>query len=271
MLIQLKDLTKTINRKNIVELVNLEIAAGQFVSLLGTNGAGKSTTIKMILGLLSPTSGEVKSGLQKPIGVVFQQSILDSRLTVEKNLAFRQALYSDVDNVWRQDLLERFELEDSLLRKKYGVLSGGEKRKVDIVRALLGKPELLILDEPTTGLDIQTRQLIWQQIHSLRSEMGMAVLLTTHYLEEAEDADFVYMMHSGRVTRALSRQELKSRFTQRRLVVNLADGTAQTFSGVLPNEVPRILGNQPTWNDFDYRPVTMDDIFVSLVKEDTHA
>lgn len=271
MLIQLKDLTKTINGKNIVELVNLEIAAGQFVALLGTNGAGKSTTIKMILGLLSPTRSEVKSGLQKPIGVVFQQSILDSRLTVEKNLAFRQALYADIDNVWRQDLLERFELEDSLLQKKYGVLSGGEKRKVDIVRALLGKPELLILDEPTTGLDIQTRQLIWQQIHSLRTEMGMAVLLTTHYLEEAEDADFVYMMQSGRVTRALSRQELKSRFTQRRLVVNLADGTAQTFSGVLPNEVPGILGNQPVWNDFDYRPVTMDDIFVSLVKEGAHA
>ncbi|MCA1355547.1 ABC transporter ATP-binding protein [Weissella cibaria] len=266
MLIQLKGLTKKIKDKSIVNQVNLEIEKGQFVALLGTNGAGKSTTIKMILGLLAPTNGEVISQLTRPIGVVFQQSILDSQLTVEMNLDIRKAIYPGVEKEWLQELLHRFKLPAGLMQKKYGVLSGGEKRKVDVVRALLGKPELLILDEPTTGLDIQTRKLIWRQIHELRGQMGLAVLLTTHYLEEAEDADFVYMMQSGQVTNALSRYELKSLFMQRKLVINFADGKTQIFDQVEPNNVPRILGAQEKWVDFDYRPVTMDDIFVVLTK-----
>ena len=191
---------------------------------------------------------------------MFQQSILDSRLTVEMNLDIRKAIYPGVEKEWLQELLHRFKLPAGLMQKKYGVLSGGEKRKVDVVRALLGKPELLILDEPTTGLDIQTRKLIWRQIHELREQMGLAVLLTTHYLEEAEDADFVYMMQSGQVTNALSRYELKS------LLINFSDGKTQIFDQVEPNNVPQILGAKEEWVDFDYRPVTMDDIFVVLTK-----
>ncbi|WP_137602805.1 ABC transporter ATP-binding protein [Paucilactobacillus nenjiangensis] len=188
-----KSITKEFNNHRVVNSINLRADKGQLIAFLGPNGVGKSTTIDMLTGLISPTKGKISlSGVKvnsaqfrNKIGVVFQDSVLDHNLTVLQNLITRAKLYPQFSQAYFEELIRQFELEN-ILDKKYGILSGGQRRRVDIVRALVHEPELLFLDEPSTGLDIQTRNKIWDILNEIRHKKLLTIILTTHYLEEAE-------------------------------------------------------------------------------------
>ena len=179
MLVQVKNLTKVYGDKVAVNGLNLEIESGSFTAILGPNGAGKSTTIQMLIGLLQPTSGQIIYAEQTKLGVVFQNSVLDANLTVVENLRIRAKQYKQVETGKIEQLIEQLGLA-SFAKQGYGTLSGGQKRRVDIARALLNSPDLLFLDEPTTGLDIQTRESIWKLLKDLQQKEKMTVVLITH-------------------------------------------------------------------------------------------
>lgn len=216
-LIRTHQLSKNYQGKAAVKALDLNITQGSFVAYLGTNGAGKSTTIKMLVGLLKPSSGQIKKKPDLKIGVVFQDSILDGELTVIENLKNRAALYKSLDHKWFDKVIALTQLED-ILHQKYSSLSGGQRRRVDIARSLIHQPDLLFLDEPTTGLDVQTRKLIWNLIHQLRLEQGLTIFLTTHYLEEAETADQIYIIDKGSILAQGSAQEIIEGYSQNQLL-----------------------------------------------------
>jgi len=289
MLLTVKDLTKKFNHKLIVNNINLTLNKGDLVAFLGPNGAGKSTTINMLTGIIAPTAGVIELDGLRPtdtkyhekIGVVFQNSVLDDELTVMQNLKIRLGMYRqrklDLD-YW----IEKFQLQD-ILNQKYQVLSGGQRRRVDIVRALLPHPEILFLDEPTTGLDIQTRQLIWKVLNELRQETQLTIVLTTHYLEEAEIADFVYVIDHGQIIAADTVGELKQKFAQNVLSVELKqankipselkkysihkiNGRIEIF--VQKQDAIKLLEQlNSSINNFEYRQGNMDDIFLNLTSK----
>lgn len=208
MLITTHNLTKKYGNKLAVDDLNLKIPQGALVAYLGTNGAGKSTTIKMLTGLIKPTSGVIETQADLKIGIVFQQSVLDKDLTVKENLISRAKMYKQVDEKWINQLIVMIGLTN-FVNQRYGTLSGGQKRRVDIARALLNHPTLLFLDEPTTGLDIQTRNVIWKLLKKLQNEQGLTIFLTTHYLEEADGADLIYVLENGHVLAEGSAEELR--------------------------------------------------------------
>lgn len=222
MLIETKNLTKKYGQKMVVNHLNLAIPRGSLVAYIGTNGAGKSTTIKMLTGLLEPTSGQVLITKGVKIGIVFQDSVLDPELSVKANLNHRAGLYRHLDKDWVADLLRLTELTE-LLTQKYGTLSGGQRRRVDIARALLNKPDLLFLDEPTAGLDVQTRKMIWQLLTRLKNEQGLTIFLTTHYLEEAENAEVTYVIDRGQLLAQGTAFDLIQDYAQSQLVLKVAD------------------------------------------------
>lgn len=286
MLLTVKNLTKKFDHKLVVNNINLEIKQGDLVAFLGPNGAGKSTTINMMTGIIQPTTGTIELGglkttdpkYHQQIGVVFQNSVLDNELTVKQNLLSRQKMYfknSKTLDYW----IDKFAL-NSILNLKYRVLSGGQKRRVDIVRALLHDPQILFLDEPTTGLDIQTRNLIWKVLNELRQEQQLTIVLTTHYLEEAEIADFVYVINHGQAIAADTVNNLKVDFAQNVLTVypdkptqvpellkNYAYQAVTDGFEIFIEEaeaIPLLMALKDTIKDFEYRRGNMDDIFVNL-------
>ena len=209
--IQARRLGKSYGNLKAVDSLDLAIPQGQFFGLLGPNGSGKTTTLHMLSTLIRPTDGTVmvagydvaKSpvSVRRAIGLVFQESALDRNLTVNENLHFAGALYNLPKRVARersQELLELFDLTPRQ-RTQVSALSGGMRRALDIARGVLHRPRVLFLDEPTIGLDVMNRRAIWRFINHLRQEEGMTVLLTTHYLEEAEGCDQVAFMGKGRL------------------------------------------------------------------------
>lgn len=205
--------------------LSFRVKEGELFAFLGVNGAGKSTTINILCGQLSKDSGSVNicgsdldaspDSIKRSIGVVFQNSVLDKELSVRDNLASRAALYGIKGKDFQNRLEELANLLEfkSLLKRPVGKLSGGQRRRIDIARALLHKPKILILDEPTTGLDPQTRNLLWQVIGNLRKDENMTVFLTTHYMEEAADADYVVILDAGRIAAEGTPLELKNAYT----------------------------------------------------------
>ena len=208
-----------------VDNLSFRVKQGEFFAFLGVNGAGKSTTISIMCGQLKKDNGTVVINgtnidegidkIRKEIGVVFQSSVLDGPLTVKDNLETRAALYGITGKKFNERLEELCCLLDfkDLLKRDFNKLSGGQKRKIDIARAILHHPNILILDEPTTGLDPQTRKLIWQVIHSLRQKENITVFLTTHYMEEVADADYVVILDSGKIVAQGTPLELKNNYT----------------------------------------------------------
>ncbi|WP_270329279.1 ABC transporter ATP-binding protein [Streptococcus infantarius] len=277
MLIRTKDLIKTFGDKTVIEHLNLEVEEGKLLAYIGTNGAGKSTTMKMLTGLLKPTSGEIELAVDLKIGMVFQESVLDEELTVLDNLKSRQALYRKQDKAWLEKLIQLTGL-DAFLNQTYGTLSGGQRRRVDIVRALLNKPNLLFLDEPTTGLDIQTRRAIWEILHRLQREENLTIFLTTHYLEEAENADMAYIIDHGKVLAKGSAKELKETYSKPYLLVETSDVAAfsdldckRLGDGRLKiivedsSKALAILSDKRTViNDFDYVKANINDVFLNI-------
>lgn len=277
MLIRTKDLIKTFGDKTVIEHLNLEVEEGKLLAYIGTNGAGKSTTMEMLTGLLKPTSGEIELAADLKIGMVFQESVLDEELTVLDNLKSRQALYRKQDKAWLEKLIQLTGL-DAFLNQTYGTLSGGQRRRVDIVRALLNKPNLLFLDEPTTGLDIQTRRAIWEILHRLQREENLTIFLTTHYLEEAENADMAYIIDHGKVLAKGSAKELKETYSKPYLLVETSDVAAfsdldckRLGDGRLKiivedsSKALAILSDKRTViNDFDYVKANINDVFLNI-------
>ncbi|MBQ4066139.1 MAG: ABC transporter ATP-binding protein [Clostridia bacterium] len=223
--IEIKNLCKSFGSVKAVQDISFSVGEGELFAFLGINGAGKSTTINIMCSCLSKDSGSViidgdntdisPDRAKKKLGVVFQSSTLDGSLSVLDNLRFRAALYGITGNEFRSRLDEIVSLLDlsEILKRQVSRLSGGQRRKADIARALFHRPRILILDEPTTGLDPQTRKLIWSVIYKLRETEGMTVFLTTHYMEEAAEADRVVILDSGRITAEGTPLELKNKYT----------------------------------------------------------
>lgn len=224
-IMEISHLHKSFDAVKAVQDLNFCVKKGELFAFLGVNGAGKSTTINIMCGELRKDSGSVLIGgadldkepdsIRRKLGVVFQSSVLDKDLSVRDNLRSRAALYGIHGKAFEKRLAELTELLDfaDLLKRPLGKLSGGQRRRIDIARALLHEPEILILDEPTTGLDPQTRTNLWQVIGRLRREQGMTVFLTTHYMEEAADADYVVIIDRGRIAAEGTPLTLKNTYT----------------------------------------------------------
>ena len=277
MLIETYNLTKKYGKKLALNKVNLKVDRGQLVAYLGTNGAGKSTTINILTGLLKPTSGTITYAKDLKIGVVFQSSVLDDVLSVNDNLNLRAQMYRDVSKAWLEQLIDLIGIR-SFLHQKYGTLSGGQKRRVDIARALIDRPDILFLDEPTTGLDLQTRIVIWNLLQKLQKEQGLTIFLTTHYLEEAENADQMYILENGQVLANGSAYEIKDKYAPSKLVITLKEkqrlvttypvierNKETEIDGLDPHEVITLLHeNQASIKSFEYRQGSIDDAFIKI-------
>lgn len=223
-IIEISQLNKSFGSVRAVRDLSLNVRRGELFAFLGVNGAGKSTTISVMCGQLKADSGSVSicgldaeksiAEITRRLGVVFQGSVLDMPLTVRENLESRAALYGITGRAFAERLDELAGLLDfkALLDRPVGKLSGGQRRRIDIARALLHKPEILILDEPTTGLDPQTRRLLWDVVRKLRRDEKMTVFLTTHYMEEAADADYVVILDSGSIAAQGTPLELKNAY-----------------------------------------------------------
>ena len=224
-IIQIDNLSKSFGEVKAVQDLSFRVQEGALFAFLGVNGAGKSTTINILCGQLAKDSGRVEidgadldkdvSKIKRTLGVVFQDSVLDKALSVYDNLQSRAALYGILGEKFQKRLAELSDLLDfaDLLKRPVGKLSGGQRRRIDIARALLHNPKILILDEPTTGLDPQTRQLLWNVISDLRKRENMTVFLTTHYMEEAAEADYVVILDSGKIAAEGTPLALKNTYT----------------------------------------------------------
>lgn len=224
-LIRIEHLCRRFGEVQAVDDLSFHVKEGELFAFLGVNGAGKSTTINILCGQLAKDSGTVTvcgadldadaGRIRRALGVVFQNSVLDKELSVRDNLQSRAALYGIHGRAFQERLAELAALLDfsELLVRPVGKLSGGQRRRIDIARALLHRPRILVLDEPTTGLDPQTRNLLWQVTTRLRREEGLTVFLTTHYMEEAADADYVVILDHGKIAAEGTPLTLKNTYT----------------------------------------------------------
>ena len=282
MILQAKNISKRYGNHLAVDNIQLQFKRGTFNAILGPNGAGKSTTISMLIGLKQPTKGEIIYEPGAKIGMVFQTSVLDEMLTVRENLAIRARQYKGLKPNRVSDLIGRLGLS-AFQKQRYGTLSGGQKRRVDIARALLLQPDILFLDEPTTGLDIQTRKSIWDLLYQLQREEGMTVVLTTHYLDEADEADQIYIVDHGEVIAQGSALDIKSqyaknilkiRFKERQQIESLkslgmsVEQQSQLEYIFQPKSERQAIDYLAQVRDriahFEFRPGTMDDAFIAL-------
>ncbi|MCI7804585.1 MAG: ABC transporter ATP-binding protein [Oscillospiraceae bacterium] len=290
-IIEISGLNKSFGSLKAVSDLSFRVKEGELFAFLGLNGAGKSTTISIMCGQLSKDSGKIvingtdlDSGtdeIKSAIGVVFQNSVLDKALSVYDNLASRAALYGITGKAFKQRLSELSEMLEfaDLLKRPVGKLSGGQRRRIDIARALLHKPKILILDEPTTGLDPQTRRKVKEVTDKLRQEDGMTVFLTTHYMEEAADADYVVILESGKIAAEGTPLELKNKYSGDFITLyNIAKTDAEKLG--LPYEEIRdayrievpdtnaatqlILKYPEIFTDFEITKGKMDDVFLAV-------
>lgn len=278
MLIETHNLTKNYGNRPALNGVDLKIGKGQLIAFLGTNGAGKSTTINILTRLLKPTSGTISYAANLKIGVVFQTSVLDDKLSVKANLYLRARMYKEFSSEWLEELINLMGIR-RFLHQKYGTLSGGQRRRVDIARSLVNRPDILFLDEPTTGLDLQTRLVIWQLLQKLQKEQGLTIFLTTHYLEEAESADQMYILENGHVLASGTVKEIKKQYAPTKLLVNVKNkaklkanhavihlkNNLVEIDALSFKEVTSFLNqNLDEITDFEYRKGSINDAFIKI-------
>lgn len=290
-IIEIKGLNKSFGDVKAVQNLSFGVRKGELFAFLGVNGAGKSTTISVMCGQLKKDSGTVKicgedienslEAVTRNLGVVFQNSVLDKALSVRDNLKIRAALYGIKSAEFKERLDGLSQLLDfkDILDRAVGKLSGGQRRRVDIARALIHNPEILILDEPTTGLDPQTRKLLWNVIASLRRDRGLTVLLTTHYMEEAADADYVVIIDGGKISAEGTPLDLKNKYTGD--YITLYSSTEEKVSslgtdyekvgGAYKIFVPDtkaatalIIKNPEVFTDYEITKGKMDDVFLAV-------
>ena len=297
-IIEVENLNKSFGEVHAVNNLSFHVKQGELFAFLGVNGAGKSTTISIICGQLQKDGGSVTvcgksidSGIEhitRNLGVVFQNSLLDKELTVRENLKSRAALYGITGEAFKTRLAELAKLLDfeGLLNRTLGKLSGGQRRRIDIARALLHKPEILILDEPTTGLDPQTRRLLWDVVQFLRKDENMTVFLTTHYMEEAADADYVVVLDGGKIAAEGTPLELKNKYTGDFITIYGAEKSAVEALGLpceqirdavrvsVPNTAAAtelIIKHPELFNDFEITKGKMDDVFLAITGKNLSA
>ena len=287
--IEIKDLYKSFGEVKAVNGLSFRVKRGELFAFLGVNGAGKSTTISILSGQLGKDRGEVrvcgcdperdKAEIARQIGVVFQTSALDQMLSVRDNLRSRAALYGITGPAFAARLGELAGLLSftDLLDRTVGKLSGGQRRRIDVARALIHSPDVLILDEPTTGLDPQTRRHLWDVVNDLRKKTGMTVFLTTHYMEEAADADYIVILDAGEIAAEGTPLELKNRYAGDYLTIygasDLPDFGYPTESIrdavriTLPDTgaaTALILSHPDLFRDYEITKGKMDDVFLSV-------
>lgn len=290
-IIEIDHLSKSFGDIRAVQDLSFQVREGELFAFLGVNGAGKSTTINILCGQLAKDGGSVRicgadpdreaDRVKRSLGVVFQNSVLDKSLSVRDNLESRAALYGITGKAFSRRLEELsglLELDD-LLKRTVGKLSGGQRRRIDIARALLHQPRILILDEPTTGLDPQTRKLLWDAVSRMRREKSMTVFLTTHYMEEAADADYVVILDSGRIAAQDTPLTLKNTYTGD--FITLYGVTEEQVRGLgHPYEAIRdayrvsvpdtaaatglIVRNPEVFRDYEITKGRMDDVFLAV-------
>ena len=295
-MIQTKNLNKSYKKQEVNKDISLLVPKNSIYGLLGPNGAGKSTTIRMMCTLFSPTGGEIEIGglrvgeadeqIRQKIGVVWQENVLDDRLTVKENLQVRAAMYQ-TKSAWQKERIhtvcEKLHLED-IYARRYAKLSGGQKRRCEIAAALLNDPEVLFLDEPTTGLDPATRKQVWNSVESLQCEDQVTVFLTTHYMEEAAAAGHIAIIDKGKLCEFGTPQELKMRYAKDTLtlyykqekhtltsdnekIYDTIPITAKSEIRVLENSMEAIpILNQLSdqLEGFELQQGTMDDVFLAV-------
>lgn len=289
--IEINNLNKSFADVKAVNDLSFRVKKGELFAFLGVNGAGKSTTISIICGQQQADSGtvcvngvDVRKGAdstKRMLGVVFQESVLDQALSASDNLRSRAALYGITGADFDMRLAELIRLLDfgDFLNRPVGKLSGGQRRRIDIARALIHRPRILILDEPTTGLDPQTRQLIWRVIERLRTQEQMTVFLTTHYMEEAVSAGYVVILEQGRIAAEGTPYELKNRYVHDCISIygiseeqvktlgmpykKIRDGYGLQVENTL--EATRlIVENQELFRDYEVVKGGMDDVFLAV-------
>ena len=291
--IEINGLYKSFGAVRAVDGLSFRVKRGELFAFLGVNGAGKSTTISILSGQLTRDAGEVrvlgcdpdrdKAAIARRIGVVFQSSALDQMLTVRDNLRSRAALYGIFGAEFEKRLADLSALLSftDLLDRTVGKLSGGQRRRIDVARALLHSPEVLILDEPTTGLDPQTRKQLWNVVNDLRKKTEMTVFLTTHYMEEAADADYVVILDAGKIAAEGTPLELKNRYAGDYLTVYGVDDLRgvdypterirDAIRVTLPNTgaaTELILSHPDLFKDYEVTKGKMDDVFLAVTGKD---
>ncbi|AMO85889.1 Daunorubicin/doxorubicin resistance ATP-binding protein DrrA [Solibacillus isronensis B3W22] len=252
-LIDVQQLTKRYGEVEAVKGISFSVQKGALFAFLGSNGAGKSTTIEMLCTLLEKTSGTVSidghtlgnlkgnEAIRRTIGIVFQESILDHQLTVKENILHRGRFYRLPKSMLQEnyDFVQQYLQLADIEHQKYGSLSGGQRRRADIARAIIHKPKLLFLDEPATGLDPFTRQFVWATIDRLRKEVGMTIFLTTHYMEEAANADDIVIMKNGEIIAQGTPNKLKALYAKDFLQFVLKPSIAiEDVTAILPMLLP---------------------------------
>ncbi|KMN41527.1 MULTISPECIES: ABC transporter ATP-binding protein [Lysinibacillus] len=299
--IKVENLCKQYGEQQAVKGISFTVEQGTLFAFLGENGAGKSTTIEILCTLLKKSSGQVtingftldasngNADIRKSIGVVFQQSLLDERLTVRENILHRGKTYG----LSKAQLTDNYQFVSTYLHledieeKKYGTLSGGQKRRADIARALIHRPSILFLDEPTTGLDPQTRQFVWQAIKQLQRETNMTVFLTTHYMEEAAVAHQVTVLKQGKIVAQGTPDALKTKYAYDSMALvfqNAQEGVKFLEENAISytenqgiytirltstlQALPLLKKAEPLIASFEVIKGSMDDVFLHIMAEE---
>lgn len=298
-IISVKNLKKIYKGKSVVDNISFNVEEGSLFSFLGPNGAGKSTTINIICTVLTPSAGEVlidglnvrtnSQDIRRKIGVVYQHNVLDDLLTVAENLRFRASLFGIVGENFESRLEEVANQLDfkNYLNQPFYTLSGGQKRRVEIARAIFHKPKILLLDEPTTGLDPESRKIVWGIIGKLKNSFGMTIFLTTHYLEEARNSDLITVVNHGKIVASGSAITLQKNFSCDRLFLYPGNGKMNQLITSVENiplpykqsydylivenpsiaNVREILKYDELIDSFEYFKGDLDDAFINILKQ----
>ena len=300
-IIEVRQLQKSYKDVKAVNGIDFYVAEGELFAFLGLNGAGKSTTIDMLCTFLKPDRGSIKINnyevgkddekIKSLVGVVFQESVLDELLTVKENLITRSKLYNMSKDEFNKNLEEIADITGirEIINRQYRKLSGGQRRRVDIARALINKPKILFLDEPTTGLDTKTRKNVWEMIRTLQKDNNMTVFLTTHYMEEASKADYIVVMDKGVIAAKGTTDELKEKYAKDKMIIYFDDEKSDFIENYLKenNYEFFIQNNNITIeinttldsikiiddcriyiNSFEVIKGSMDDVFLNITKGD---
>lgn len=276
--IKVENLTKQYGKVTAVNHISFEVKKGSMLGFLGINGAGKTTVINMLSTLISPDEGTVEicgqllgkenDEIRRKIGIVYQQNYLDDSLTVFENLMCRGMIHGAGKKEAKkhcEKLTEILKLED-ILHKKYKLLSGGQKRRSEIAAALMHTPELLFLDEPTTGLDPATRQDVWKIVKDLQNTEKMTVFLTTHYMEEAAEADHIIIMDKGNLITSGTPFALKERYAKDKVKLIYKNNEVKEILLESTFEALRIIEKEKALlQGFEVIQGSMDDVFLNAV------
>ena len=296
-IIEVEGLKKSYGKVEAVKGISFYVEQGKLFAFLGPNGAGKSTTIDIITTFLAKDEGSVTidghtlgsddDAIRRIIGAVFQDNMLDELLTVKENITMRGSLYGMKGEALKQAVQKALDAAEAndFKDRKYGKLSGGQRRRADIARALVNTPKILFLDEPTTGLDPQTRKTVWETIRKLQKETGMTVFLTTHYMEEAAEADYVVVIDNGQISAKGTPSQLKEKYAGDFLRLVPKKELAEKIKAQLKTDeisftenadtiiisIPRTLDSLPILDryrngldSFEVVNGTMDDAFIAI-------